>query len=473
MSKRFNLIVAFDKNNAIGKQNTLPWGNLSHDLQRFKELTKNKTILMGRKTWDSLPHKPLKDRKNVILTSSAMNKVNGTHKNLIFNDNLEWCMDTVSKDNGFVIGGQDLYTKALDDPRIDKVYVTKIDKSFNGCDAFFPTDKLTKDKFRLTYESTTEYKKGIPYKFQEYKRRNDEELSYLNLLRNVLDYGIVKDDRTETGIKSLFAPNKLEFDLSHDKYPLLTTKKVFFKGVAEELFWFLRGSVDVRELQRKGIHFWDDNSTNKFLSTRKLGAYGENTIGLGYGHQIRHWGGKHHFDTKFSIGGIDQVQQLIDTIKTDPNSRRLILSAWNVSDLDKMALPPCHFSPVQFWVNTDTNELSCQWYQRSADLFLGVPFNIASYALLTKLVAKETGLKAKKIIGCFGDAHIYQNHIDAVKEQISREPKKFPELEFKRSCKNKNLELSTMRCDRTCYNYKDFKITGYEPFASIKAKMAI
>ena len=467
---RFNLVAAFDRNNAIGTtirgKSRLPW-RLQRDLDRFKNLTEGSTVLMGRRTWDSLPCKPLPDRKNIVLTTKPMD-----NEDVVFSSDLEWCFDELARDHGYVIGGQDLYDRAPDDPRLDQVHLTRVHRSHPGCDTFFPTKKLTKDKFRVKLASSIEYERDLPYHYEVLERRNTSETAYLDLLRDVLHHGVEKDDRTGTGIKSIFAPNKLEFDLRYNSFPLLTTKKLFFKGIAEELLWFLRGSVNTKELQDRGVHFWDANSTNKFLCNRKLGHFGENTIGKGYGHQIRHWGGEYHIPSKSSGGGIDQVQRLIEGLTRDPNSRRHLISTWNVGDLDEMALLPCHMSPVQFWVNSQTQELSCQWYQRSADLFLGVPFNIASYALMTKLVAKDTGLKPGKLTACLGDAHVYLNHMDQVKEQLWRDPKRFPELIIKQSAENKSLDFKHMR-SKNGYTHQDFEIIGYDPYPLIKADMAI
>ena len=424
---------------------------------------------MGRKTWDSLPNKPLLGRKNIVLTNNPTKLNKKWPTSVVFSNSIDWCFDRLSKDNGFCIGGQSLYKKSIEDPRLNELHLTEIKKNMN-CDTFFPIDKI--NNFRLKWESQIEFERGIPYQFKILERNNFEEQAYLDLLRNVLHNGVEKSDRTGTGIKSIFAPSKLEFDLRYNKFPLLTTKKVFFKGVAEELLWFLKGSVNVEKLQEKGIHFWDANSSNEFLCKRKLGHFGENTIGKGYGHQIRHWGGEYDIGAKVSSGGIDQINNLIKTIKDNPNSRRLIISAWNVSDLSEMALDPCHMIPVQFWVDTIKNELSCQWYQRSADLFLGLPFNIASYALLTKLIAKDTNLNMGKLTVSIGDAHIYLNHINQVKQQLSKPIGQFPELEFKKSAKNKTLNLHDMK-SKNCYNFKDFKIIGYNPCPIIKAKMAI
>lgn len=473
MLKKFHLICCHSKTGGIGIINNgkpmLPW-HLPDDLHRFKRITKGKTILMGRNTWDSLPKKPLPGRKNIVLTSNPINLSKKYPRSVVFSQNIDWCFDHLAKENGFVIGGQSLYEKAIKDPRLDELHLTEIQKSIR-CDSFFPIDSVyNSNEFVLGWQSPIEYYRGIPYQFKILTRNNVAEQAYIDLLIDVMAHGIKKKDRTNTGIKSIFAPPKLEFDLRYNQFPLLTTKKVFFKGIAEELFWFLRGSVDTTELQERGIHFWDSNSSHEFLHQHHLEHFGENTIGKGYGHQLRHWNGKYDISTKTSSAGIDQVQRLIDTIINDPTSRRLILNVWNVGDLDQMALAPCHLVPVQFWVNTQ--ELSCQWYQRSADLFLGLPFNIASYALLTKLIAKDTGLNPGKLTVCLGDAHVYLNHLDQIKEQIGRPIKRFPELEFKESAKNKSLELSDMK-SKNGYNYKDFEIIGYNPCSVIKAKMAV
>jgi thymidylate synthase len=261
---------------------------------------------------------------------------------------------------------------------------------------------------------------------------------YLDLMRHILEKGARKDDRTGTGTLSVFGP-QLRFDLQAG-FPLLTTKKVHLRSIIHELLWFLKGETNIRYLKENGVSIWDEWADDN----------GE--LGPVYGYQWRSWpapDGRH----------IDQVSRVIDDIRKTPNSRRLIVSAWNVADLDKMALMPCH-AFFQFYVAD--GRLSCQLYQRSADLFLGVPFNIASYALLTMMVAQACGLKPGEFVHALGDTHLYLNHLDQAREQLSREPRRLPVMKLNPAVK-----------DVFSFTYDDFTLEGYEPYPAIKAPVAV
>jgi thymidylate synthase len=261
---------------------------------------------------------------------------------------------------------------------------------------------------------------------------------YLDFMRHVQEHGTQKTDRTGTGTLSVFA-HQMRFDLSKG-FPLLTTKKLHLKSIIHELIWFLAGSTNIRYLKENGVSIWDEWADES----------GE--LGPVYGSQWRSWptpDGQH----------IDQIQQLIEQIKKNPDSRRLIVSAWNVADIPKMKLPPCH-ALFQFYVAD--GKLSCQLYQRSADIFLGVPFNIASYALLTHMVAQQTGLQVGDFIWTGGDCHLYLNHLDQVKEQLSRQPLALPQLHIKR------LPASIFD-----YTFDDFEFLDYQFHPHIKAPVAV
>ena len=261
---------------------------------------------------------------------------------------------------------------------------------------------------------------------------------YLDLMRHILEHGTRKDDRTGTGTLSVFGP-QLRFDLQAG-FPLLTTKKVHLKSIIHELLWFLKGETNTRYLKEKGVSIWDEWADEN----------GE--LGPVYGYQWRSWpaaDGSH----------IDQITKVIADIKSNPNSRRLIVSAWNVSDLDKMALMPCH-AFFQFYVAD--GKLSCQLYQRSADLFLGVPFNIASYALLTLMVAQVCGLKPGEFVHALGDTHLYLNHLEQAREQLSRQPRKPPAMKLNPAIRN-----------IFDFKYEDFTLEAYDPHPAIKAPVAV
>jgi len=261
---------------------------------------------------------------------------------------------------------------------------------------------------------------------------------YLQFLRDVIANGTDKSDRTGTGIRGIFG-YQMRFDLTQG-FPLLTTKKLHLKSIIYELLWFLRGDTNVKYLHEHGVTIWDE------------WADANGDLGPIYGKQWRSW------ETK-NDQSIDQLNQVIQQIKSNPDSRRHIVCAWNVGELENMALPPCH---VLFQFYVANGELSCQLYQRSADIFLGVPFNIASYALLTHIIAEQCDLKAKEFIWTGGDCHIYQNHREQVAEQLKRTPRELPQLIIKR--KPKSIDD---------YQFEDFEFINYNPYPSIKAPIAI
>jgi len=286
-----------------------------------------------------------------------------------------------------------------------------------------------------------------------------EELQYLNLIKKILHSGNLRGDRTGTGTLSLFGA-QMRFSLRNGTFPLLTTKRVFYRGIAEELFWFIRGSTSAKELQEKNVRIWDGNSSREFLDSIGLTDREEGDLGPVYGFQWRHFGAQYvDMHSDYSGKGVDQLAEVIDRIKTKPTDRRIIMCAWNPADLNKMALPPCHCL-VQFYVAN--GELSCQLYQRSADMGLGVPFNIASYALLTVMIAHVTGLVPGDFVHTFGDAHVYNNHVDALKIQLEREPREFPKLVVKR--KVEKIED---------FNIDDFDVVNYNPHPKIAMDMAV
>ena len=261
---------------------------------------------------------------------------------------------------------------------------------------------------------------------------------YLDLLQHVLDHGIFKEDRTGTGTHSVFG-YQMRFDLQ-DGFPLLTTKKLHLKSIIHELLWFLKGDTNVKYLQENGVRIWNEWADEN------------GDLGHIYGYQWRSW-------PDYNGGHIDQIKEAIDTIQHNPDSRRIIVRAWNVADLPQMNLPPCH-AFFQFYVAN--GKLSLQLYQRSADIFLGVPFNIASYALLLMMVAQVTGLEAGDFVHTLGDAHIYNNHIEQVREQLSREPRALPTMKL-----NPNVKSIFD------FKYEDFELTDYNPHPHIAGKVAV
>ena len=261
---------------------------------------------------------------------------------------------------------------------------------------------------------------------------------YLTLMKKILDEGVSKEDRTGTGTTSLFG-YQMRFNLN-EGFPLLTTKKVHLKSIIYELLWFLRGDSNIKYLKEHGVSIWDEWADE------------EGNLGPVYGAQWRHWRCEDGTE-------IDQIANLMNQLRNNPDSRRLIVSAWNVAQVDKMALTPCH-SLFQFYVVN--NKLSCQLYQRSADLFLGVPFNIASYALLTMMIAKVCGFELGDFVHTFGDVHIYNNHREQVALQLTREPRELPKM-----------IIHGNQRDIFDFKYEDFELVGYNPYPAIKAPVAV
>ena len=279
--------------------------------------------------------------------------------------------------------------------------------------------------------------------------------AYLDLLRHVRQTGEVRKDRTGVGTLGIFGA-QLRFDLA-EGFPLVTTKKVHTKSIIQELLWFLAGRTDNAWLTERGVSIWNEWATAEQCA--KFGR-GEGDLGPVYGHQWRNFGATKKPDGTYNSDGVDQIKLLVEQLKKNPASRRHLITGWNPLEADKVALPPCH-TLYQFHVSTD-NRLSCQLYQRSADLFLGVPFNIASYSLLTHMIAQVTGLKPGHFVHTFGDAHIYSNHLEQVDLQCSREPRPLPRLIL-------NPEIK----DLFAFKYEDITIEGYDPHPGIKAPVAI
>ena len=261
---------------------------------------------------------------------------------------------------------------------------------------------------------------------------------YLELLERIMREGTVKGDRTGTGTKSIFG-HQMRFDLSQG-FPALTTKKLHLKSIIHELLWFLRGDTNIKYLHDNGVSIWDEWADEN------------GNLGHVYGYQWRSW-------PTPDGGGIDQIAQVVEQIRSNPDSRRLIVSAWNVAEVDKMALPPCH-TLFQFYVAD--GRLSCQLYQRSGDVFLGVPFNIASYALLTMMMAQVTGLAADEFVHTLGDAHLYLNHLEQAALQLSRTPRRLPTMKI-------NPDVRSI----FDFKYEDFSLEGYDPYPTIKAPIAV
>ena len=283
---------------------------------------------------------------------------------------------------------------------------------------------------------------------------NHVDEQYLGLVRQIMENGSRRGDRTGTGTRSLFGA-QLRFDLSKG-FPLLTTKRLHFKSIVHELLWFIRGETHVKPLQDVGVSIW-----NEWATPEQCARFGREPGDLGpvYGHQWRNFGATKLDDGTYAHDGFDQLAWLADEIRRKPNSRRLIVTGWNPQEADKVALPPCH---TLFQVYVQDGQLSCHLYQRSADVFLGVPFNIASYALLTQMLAHVSGLKPGDFVHTFGDVHLYNNHVEQAMEQLGREPRALPTVRIDATCR----DLFDMK-------YEDVVLEGYDPHPRIAAQVSV
>ena len=420
------LIYAATKNGGIGFNNQIPWSD-PEDLANFRKITTGHIIIMGRKTHESIG-RILPDRVNIVLS-----------KEYTFEQAMENCCIPEYKDKKvFIIGGASIYNYVLENYSdcIRIVYHTIIDKELK-CDTFissFPIQLIQKSQ-KLTSINNIITEKYHP---------NNEELQYKNLIRKILQEGDNRNERTGIGTLSIF-DEKLTFDLSNNKIPLLTTKKIFYRGVFEELRWFLLGKSSIKYLQEKGVKIWDDNIK---ANNDKSGPI--------YPFQWRSAGAIFKEDDIRHTDGIDQIAEIIHAIKNNPTSRRIILMNWSCRDLKDQALPPCHIM-AQFYVQD--NKLTCKMTQRSCDVILGLPFNIASYATLTHLIAYITDKKAHKLIVDLGDTHIYKNHIEAAKEHFSRIPYRFPHIKINKK-KEEIKDISDIK-------YENIELYDYVNYGSL------
>ena len=493
---KLNLIYCKNILNNIGLNGDLLY-HIPEDMKYFKDITSQEYIkghknivIMGYNTWISIPdkYKPLPNRINIIITKNHFNEMKYEDENIkVFND-FDFCYKYLKKEEEcgeifgekFIIGGAQLYNYVFNNylTYIDKIYETFINHNINNQlhysnileDDYSTIDfnikaynkyKLINNKYcdnhNVKIISTSKVIHGVNYNlYQNEKYINYDEKQYLDLMKNILYKNNIKDSRNSKVISEF--GEKMTFDLRKG-FPLLTTKKMPFKTILRELLWFIRGSTSNKELNDKNVHIWDGNGSKEFLKSRGLN-YEEGELGPVYGFQWRRFGAQYTDKEQkdyIQSDGIDQLQNVIDLIKNEPNSRRIILSAWNPVDLDKMALPPCHVM-IQFYI--DKEFLDAQLYQRSGDMFLGVPFNIASYSILMHIIGSITGYTPRYFHHVLGNAHVYMNHIDAISEQIHRIPMDFPKLELLKKIDNIN-EI----------NEENFIIKNYNHYPTIKAEM--
>lgn len=467
----FTIIAAVDATNSgIGFQGNLPW-SIPEDIRRFRDLTldsrngKPNALIMGHNTWKSLKGRPFTDRINVVLSRDPSTSPAGS-STIYFCSSLDKALEVVRNkvDEIFVIGGAQVYREALQHPSLRRILWTQVNnsKSIIDTDVFMPPVDWSRFRIMSTVHRT---EGNWSLQFQNWIRvdQNPEEQQYLDLVREVIYQGVSRPDRTGVGVLSTFG-RRMEFDLSSGRFPLLTTKRVFFRGVVEELLWFLRGDTDAKLLQNKGIRIWDGNASRTYLDSIGLVNRAEGDLGPVYGFQWRHFGAEYKgCGENYEGQGVDQIASVVRQITETPHNRRIILSAWNPADLDKMALPPCHMFS-QFYV--ENGHLSCQMYQRSCDLGLGVPFNIASYALLVLILAHVCRLQPGKLLYIMGDTHVYNTHVNKLQEQIKRTPNTFPSLKIIR-------DDSEILVDWSKWSIDDFQLENYKPQGEIKMQMAV
>jgi len=487
---------------AIGQNNGLLF-HLKEDMKFFRNITSDclspssriglNVVVMGRKTWFSIPknRRPLRNRINIVLTNNN-NFLKSSEKSVKNLKNLKNIDPSIpyymtlndfhqfyehTQANVFVIGGGEIYNTFLNSPELKphRVYLTEI-SNFKPPADFEPDAYMNHldDSYHLAGVSNkyhdTAY--NIDYRYLTYHshEKRSQEGRYLELCKHILTHGKPRSDRTGTGTISSFG-HQLKFDISHT-IPLLTTKRVPWKHVIEELLWFMRGDTDAKILQRAGVKIWDGNTSRQFLDNRGLTHYDEGILGAGYGWQWRFFGAE--YDPTFAdtrgidrnfVGGFDQLEYIVNEIRTNPYSRRILMCYWNPPDFDKTALQPCHFS-VQFYVDfrSDSPHLDCHFTMRSNDVFLGQPFNIFSYAVMTYIIALKCDMKPGNLVYSGGDVHIYQNHIKQTEEQLSRTPRPLPILLVNPDVKWKAWEDITLA---------DFEIVGYFPHPAIRAPMAV
>lgn len=461
------IVVSFSHDNlGIGIDNKIPW-NIPEDLRHFKNITEGQelekpVVIMGRKTYESIPVRPLKNRFNLVVTSSPIKYCHLNNENLSYINLNE--LDgfiapyITAKKPIYIIGGENIYKKYLG--VADKIHATIVYKKFET-DRHFPYENF--DKYEIESYGELHYSntEKCNYRHVTYKLSGNvhNEYVYLNNIRNILVNGTSRNDRTGTGTKSIFG-NQLRFDIS-TSLPLITTKFVGVKSIIKELLFFINGKTDTQLLEKDGVNIWKGNTSREFLDSRGLN-YQEGDMGPMYGFNWRHWNAEYKgCDHDYTGKGYDQLVNLIQSIKTDPYSRRHLLTTYNPETVESSVLCECHGIAIQFYV--ENSSLSCHMYQRSVDTFLGFPYNITSYSILTYLIAKLCNLVPKDLIISTGDTHIYNNHIDQVKLQLTRSPLPFPKLEV-------NINQDTRLED---IKLEDFNVIGYLYHPSIKAEMAV
>lgn len=454
-----NLIAACTKNNGIGYNGTIPWSD-KEEFKHFKKLTMNNVLIVGRKTLDTLPYLPSRHVFYISRTRAFADiaMINNARYCSSLEDAVKKACEEFPDNDIFIAGGGEIYKEALSDSfvhRLDTVHLSVMNCDVK-CDTFIP---IHKEYFVCMYKEVYE-----TFTYYKLKFDMEDERNYLLLLKNILCKSSTR--MTRNGLTKSIFNYDLSFNLENG-FPLLTTKKMFFRGIVEELLFFLRGQTDSNILSEKGVNIWKGNTSREFLDNMGMTGRKVGVMGPIYGYNFRHFGAEYDEktagpkQTNSRQKGFDQLQYVIDTIRNDPTSRRILMTSFNPAQASEAVLYPCHSLIIQFYVEDVYLDMFC--YNRSQDVFLGVPFNIASSALLLKIVAKCTSKTPRWMHMSMGDAHIYLQHFEKCELQMERLRYTFPSLSIKKEIRSvtdiENLE------------YSDFVLEDYRHHPAIKAKM--
>jgi thymidylate synthase len=476
MKSIFNIILAVDKEFGYDKNGEIPWRGLySEDMKMFKKITigeGNNCVLMGRKTWESIGKKPLINRYNIVLTrNSDIVQSSEYMENVEITDNIDNALKSIhlkSFDNIFILGGESLWDEFLNRKLVNKLFITMIPdikdfqctKHFNVFNhkRFKDFELLEENELQSNNTNNTDVLNKKLAIVKVFKYRNKEELLFLTTLDKIIKKGIYKMDRSGVGTYSLFGKS-FSYDIKNYRLPVFTHRKVFIRGIIEELLFFISGKTNTKALEEKKVNIWKQHTSREYLDKMGLSSdkYKDGSYGPAYGFQLRHWGAEFEGDDVDYTGkGIDQLQYIVDLLKDKEkrNSRRILFSYWNPSVVDKVPLPSCHLL-YNFFVNPETEELSVSFYQRSNDFALAAVFNIVSASLLTFMLCQITGLKPCKCVHNIGDLHLYANQIESVKEFMNNSSDiNYPVMGFKEK-KYENME------DFVC---EDFMLMFYNSY---------
>jgi dihydrofolate reductase / thymidylate synthase len=491
------LIVAFQKKDrGIGdSNNSIPW-KISEDLKYFKEQTSKKkneneqnVLIMGRKTWESIPenYRELKNRTCYVVSRNESlefkNQVESYKDTYLVSklDQTSTFMSNTENVNVWIIGGASIYNEMITNYGVSEIYATEIYTNKGeeyDCSSYFPNIDENRFKLRsvspINTSTCKNTEKTVYFRYLIYADKDtidpseeiwqSSEVQYLDALREIKETGIENIDRTGVGTLSKFGM-RFEYNLK-DGFPALTTKRIFLRGVFEELMMYLRGHTDNKVLQDKSIHIWDGNTTREFLDARGLTHYPEGDMGETYGFNFRHFGGEYKTckETYNENNGFDQLNYVINLIKNDPSSRRIIINLWNSNTLHKAALPSC-LCQYQFYVNTEKEELDLQIYIRSSDFFLANNWNTCTGAFFVHMLCRLEGISLSpgRIVVVTGDTHLYLTHLEGVGENLKRIPRPLPQLNIN-GCKRTSIEEFT---------WDDINLIGYFPQKNIRADMAV